>query len=190
MMLGAIPHPAWACSCLAQSDDQYFSAATIVFIGSPLEAADGDPIVWTFAVESVTKGVASSPLQIFVARSQLEGCGFTFEVGARYQVFASDLGGDLYTGTCSGDRELSQGRTPYEPGHTPATSPTGGGSFSGPTEAPPHLPGTPQGGAAPSSEKGGKGGVGAELILIGIAAIAALGLAVWAASNRRRRQAS
>lgn len=97
---------ATACSCLRRSAQDRFDSSTAVFTGEVVAMKQGDPVVWTFAVEKVRKGKVGRTIEIDVPAYYLEGCGFVFEVGARYEVFSYAFNGRLLTDNCAGTRPL------------------------------------------------------------------------------------
>lgn len=113
---------AWACSCAPSSMREHFGRADAVFAGTVTNREDpnagasvrssADPIIWTFDVDSTQKGRVEDPQQV---RSEQDGasCGFGFEIGRRYQVFADDGEGGYHTGLCSGTYELASGAQPF-----------------------------------------------------------------------------
>lgn len=115
---------AWACSCVGGiTDEQYFRDAEAVFAGAAVTREDpnassptqssGDPIAWTFDVDSVQKGRVDDPQKVTTARDGAT-CGYAFEAGTRYQVFAGrEADGTLSTGICSGTRVLAAGQAPF-----------------------------------------------------------------------------
>ncbi|MDP1807874.1 MAG: hypothetical protein Q8K72_22035 [Acidimicrobiales bacterium] len=108
--------PASACSVTEPlpTEAQYMAMADVVFEGTAVDRVDpnaggsqvgsGDPIVWTFAVDRPIKGPVTLHQAVESARSGAS-CGFTFTVGTRYRVYASDDGAVLRTGFPSGTRE-------------------------------------------------------------------------------------
>ena len=127
-VLGA-PGPATACTLLfpGPPEEELLARADLVFEGVAVTSRDpsagapiissGDPIFWTFAVDTQVKGTAG-PLQE-VATARFGGsCGFAFVAGVRYRVFATDQGGVLTTGLGTGTREA-----PFEQATTTTTAP-------------------------------------------------------------------
>ncbi|HET7483732.1 MAG TPA: hypothetical protein VFK89_12825, partial [Actinomycetota bacterium] len=65
---------------------------------------------WSFAVDSVYKGEIHEEQEI-VTSQQSSACGFSFDEGQRYVVFAfSRPGGTLTTNSCSNTRPWPAGR--------------------------------------------------------------------------------
>lgn len=104
------PLPAHACSC-ALTGAQARSRADVIFTGTVTARQDpnvgariqssADPIRWVFAVDTITRGTVANPQPVLSARAGAS-CGFTFVVGARYEVAARRDGGVLRAGLCSG----------------------------------------------------------------------------------------
>ena len=108
--------PASACSVTEPlpTEAQYVAMADVVFEGTAVGRVDpnaggpligsGDPIVWTFSVDTPIKGSVAPQQAVESARSA-GSCGFTFSVGTRYRVYARYEGAVLRTGFPSGTRE-------------------------------------------------------------------------------------
>jgi hypothetical protein len=90
----------FACSCLkVPSIDESFRDADAVFFG---QAVDGSysGVEVKFRVERAWKGVSFSEVTVLTSNSS---CGFLFEEGESYVVYASKMsGGEYATGACSG----------------------------------------------------------------------------------------
>src|SRR5690606_3484246 len=100
-------------------------------------------------------------------------CGFTFQVGMRYQVFAQHVDGALATGLCSGTRQVS--------GLTSATAL--------PTPAiPPPVDGDGQEEAVPQSTVSGPSNVPMR-VAVPVGVLVVISLAGGALVARRRRGA-
>ena len=100
--------PAYACSCAVMSEREYAVAADLVVravvtdLREPFLAMRSDaPVRVRLAVERVDKGEAGDQITLTTARSGAS-CGFSFERGHRYLIYARD--GE--TGLCSGNRYL------------------------------------------------------------------------------------
>lgn len=112
MIAGALllaPGQAWACSCampgtpaeeLARSEAVL--AGRVVGLNVPQGAVigTGDPVHVVFEVERVWKGPAYHSLVIVTARSEVS-CGYSFEVGQEYLVYAYAAESELHTSICS-----------------------------------------------------------------------------------------
>jgi hypothetical protein len=140
ILLGNQPG-AFACSFLAPRDPEAqmredFRRAAAVFVGIATNQRDpnaessvrssGDPIIWTFDVESVQKGRTGDPQEVSSAMSGIS-CGFEFQLGRRYQVFAEERDGELHTYLGKGTHELAAGQAPFK-GLLPTTGVGGGGA--------------------------------------------------------------
>lgn len=145
----ALSTPCFACSCIARADEEQFTAADVVFTGharsvrysehDPDAQAGPDTAHWTFQVQSVQKGRTGEVAEVSTSGSG-GTCGSRFEIGHRYQVYATlDDGDNLRTSLCSGNRELGPQDTPYAP---PTPVPTAPPTTAAPT-ASPALPATP-----------------------------------------------
>lgn len=115
--LGA-PSPVSACSLALPlpTEEEHLEQADLVFEGLAVSSRDpnagasiissGDPIFWTFLVEREIKGSTGPTQEVATARSGAT-CGFGFQAGVRYRVFASALNGVFMTGLGSGTRLVS-----------------------------------------------------------------------------------
>jgi hypothetical protein len=110
--------PAAACTIAAgQTRADHLAAADVVFTGTAVRVDDStngryfsslDPLYWTFAVDDVEKGQAPDRVTVATAIGS-ESCGYTFELGKRYRVYAahSEWYDHLATGLGSGNTELA-----------------------------------------------------------------------------------
>jgi len=103
------PGRALACLCVAPglpAEEMARSAAVlagrVLRIDAPRGGmvSTGDPVHVVFQVERVWKGPAVHNLVIVTARHSVS-CGFPFEVGEEYLVYARAAGGELHTSICS-----------------------------------------------------------------------------------------
>lgn len=118
LIVAGATQSAWACSCAGAGDAEYFESAEVVFTGVVVErtshppegpyGSSGDPIDFTVDVESMLKGRVDDPA---VVRTAVSGasCGFSFEVGKRYQIFGEREGDVVHASLCSGTRVLEPG---------------------------------------------------------------------------------
>lgn len=112
---------AYACTCVGGMTEAGLRAqADAVFRGLVVYRRDPPPVVtgnqvvlaqsgtvWTFLVESAEKG-RLVPVQQVASPAGAGSCGSEFEIGGRYRVYASRRqGGQLVTGTCAGNRVLT-----------------------------------------------------------------------------------
>jgi hypothetical protein len=149
LLVGPSAGPAQACSCVARTDQEAFTAADAVFRGQvtgyqppPVQPimSSLDPATWTFAVSEVFKGDVA-PSQSVISAVSGASCGVGFPPQGEFLVFATRRGLDgqahgdsYYADLCGGSRSTSAGPLVLEPGPAPVTttaapSPT--------TEAPP-----------------------------------------------------
>ena len=96
--------PSWACSCALVSRQELARSADVVFTGG-VQAIDRGQgrVVAAFAPDLVFKGTVGGDPTVATA-SDGAACGFHFEEGRRYTVFASEHRGRLETGLCSGTK--------------------------------------------------------------------------------------
>jgi hypothetical protein len=144
------PSRAAACSCMAPPPPaESAQNSTAVFEGrvTRIDDPQGEPKVHFQVVRSF-KGPSSESIEVRTANSSA-ACGYGFEEGKSYLVYASEESGALHTGLCSRTRLASEaseditalglGVTPFDPG---------AGSEQA---APPSAPGAP----AAEPKKGG-----------------------------------
>ncbi|CAA9246701.1 MAG: hypothetical protein AVDCRST_MAG10-2000 [uncultured Acidimicrobiales bacterium] len=130
--------PAAACSIVAPgpTEEELLTQADLVFEGTAVSSRDpnagsativtGDPIFWTFATERTIKGAPTTPQEVGTSRSGAS-CGFTFQAGSRYRVFARSVGGVYMTSLGSGTVEIVRQTEPTVTTTTtrpPAAAPT------------------------------------------------------------------
>jgi hypothetical protein len=123
--------PACACSCAQVTSEEAADNATIVFVGVvrdvdvPLRIFGGssaDPVTVEFDVSEVHKGQVPARMSLTTA---LDGasCGYPFQEGGRYLVFASDYGSGMTTSLCAGNRDLATETDPFPTGTLPLPVP-------------------------------------------------------------------
>ena len=117
---GMYPRTAAACSCMESALPCGSLAGSTVFIGTVQarlnatpERASGYPdspsYSFEFAVVEALAGVTNA--KVTVRTAQDEGaCGYAFEVGESYLVYASPVAGGYATGLCSRTRRLADAR--------------------------------------------------------------------------------
>jgi hypothetical protein len=99
--------PACACSCQPATEAEYLQRADLVFDGvavdldRPLLPGSGTAVSVKFVVESVVKGVAEERVTVRTPAEEA-GCGFQFDKGHRYRVYAASG----LTTLCAGNRDL------------------------------------------------------------------------------------
>jgi len=114
--------PCWACSCVPNTKRGYADASHVIFTGKVLEVRGGfgfnertanrilsrDYLPFygeaVFRVKTVYKGYVQRTHVIAGAGGE-ESCGFAFEPGKTYTVFADHRNGHLETGLCQGTVE-------------------------------------------------------------------------------------
>ena len=113
-MVAIETEPACACSCAPPGPpDEELARATAVFTGkvvglgkpSSVFGSSADPIKVTFQVFTVWKGPVNKTITITTARSGAS-CGYTFEMGAEYLVYADGSENSLAVGLCSRTQPL------------------------------------------------------------------------------------
>ena len=141
--------PASACSLALPlpTEEEHLERADLVFEGLAVSSRDpnagasiissGDPIFWTFLVERQIKGSTGSTQDVATARSGAT-CGYSFQTGVRYRVFASARNGVFMTSLGSGTRLVSDTQRTTTT-QVPATTTTTGPSTRPPT-TPSNLP--------------------------------------------------
>lgn len=99
--------PACACSCQPATEADYLQRADLVFDGvavdrdRPLLPGSGTTVTVKFTVETLVKGVAEERVTLRTPADQ-GGCGFQFDTGYRYRVYAASG----LTTLCAGNRNL------------------------------------------------------------------------------------
>src|SRR5438445_3870464 len=97
----------YACSCASLSPSQQFQMADVVFAGTVTSInVPSGPQVNSASLEQVTfdvsifqKGSLGRTIVVSTAMSQ-GTCGYPFQVGRQYTVYAQSVGGQLETGLC------------------------------------------------------------------------------------------
>jgi hypothetical protein len=103
--------PAMACSCFpVRSPEEEMNDSTAVFSGQVIQIEGPDPLggmvstvdqlTVTFAVYEIWKGPQINPLIIQTARDSAT-CGYHFEVGQDYLVYAHGNSSNLQTNICT-----------------------------------------------------------------------------------------
>lgn len=111
----AIPQSVSACSCAELlSPTRAFDRATAVFSGIVVSLegptniiSSADPVTATFQIDKVWKGPQQSEITITTAISSVS-CGYEFQIGEWYLVYANGLKSDLQVDLCSGTKPLPQ----------------------------------------------------------------------------------
>jgi hypothetical protein len=113
MVIG--PRGAEACSCLVQTSEQAFAGSTAVFLGtareivqSPIPFSFGSLLEVAFDVSRVWKGDVTRT-QVVVTPFGGTVCGFGFQTGRAYLVYATRNNYGLWASLCSQTRAADQG---------------------------------------------------------------------------------
>jgi len=85
-----------------RQSDAVFAGTVLDINSSPL-----DPVNVTFAVSRVWKGASTTMVALTTSNSGAS-CGFSFQRGVEYLVYAKNYNDQLSTGLCSGTKLLSQ----------------------------------------------------------------------------------
>lgn len=98
-----------ACTCLLMAPHEALAAADVVVEGvvvgvTPPERAS---VTYSFSVEQVLKGDASSVLEI-VTFQDSAACGLNMGVGQRWRLNLESWDGQLHTSLCSGSERLTE----------------------------------------------------------------------------------
>lgn len=135
------PEQASACSCAfpgtvneaKQNNDVVFDG-TVKGKKEPVRLftkSSADPVTWAFEVHEIWKGKVSPSIEVTSAQSSAS-CGFEFQEGMRYIVYARNSGDSLEVSLCSRTAlhsaagqdlaELGIGSVPPQPGPGDATA--------------------------------------------------------------------
>ncbi len=113
-MLAIETEPAYACSCVPpRPPHEELARATAVFTGKVVGlskpfsvfGSSADPIKVTFQVYTVWKGPVNQTITITTSRSGAS-CGYTFEKGGEYLVYADGTENSLAVSLCSRTQHL------------------------------------------------------------------------------------
>ncbi|MFI6509819.1 hypothetical protein ACIBCT_19625 [Streptosporangium sp. NPDC050855] len=124
----AVPGTACACSCVASGPRERVERAAVAFTGTVVAlrrvpaATPGPPpsIVYVFRADQVYRGRTGTRIEVASSTSGA-ACGYSFDVGSRYLVLASDGGRSLAgsdpgvalsTGICHGNLPVRAGDRP------------------------------------------------------------------------------
>jgi len=105
--------PASACSCVAGTLAETAARADLIFTGTvqhvrvshpgaPLQFSSNDPVRADMLVDTVYRGEVPAQVTVGTVASGAS-CGFAFQPGQRYTVFARLQDDGLTTGLCSGN---------------------------------------------------------------------------------------
>jgi len=133
LLLFASPRVALACSCVQSTRPQLVGNAVVIFAGVvtaqhgsflPLvtcRMSSADPVAFEFSVDQIYKGDVSRTVSVSTVVSGAS-CGYEFQVGKRYTVFATGTGDKLETDLCRGNVEGDIAAAEYGlgPGRAPS----------------------------------------------------------------------
>ncbi len=132
LLVAALPAPAHACSCAPVTPAQARDRAAAVFEGQVtsierIGRADIDPATLRVHFEVVQwwKGGSAEHATVLTSSSSA-ACGYPFQRGASYVVYATRHGADLRVGLCGGTKATADAdpdRTVLGAGVTPVTPP-------------------------------------------------------------------
>jgi len=95
------PRTARACSCMALSFEEQRERAAAIFEGRvDLDRLEGGERILTLRVTQAWRGVEHETVEIRTP-TQSAACGFGFEVGQHYLVYATSENGALHVSLCS-----------------------------------------------------------------------------------------
>ncbi|HAX80395.1 MAG TPA: hypothetical protein DCY88_32310 [Cyanobacteria bacterium UBA11372] len=100
---------AYACSCIPSNPQQSFESAQAVFAGRVIDVIQPNPdseVQVRFEVSRIWKG-QKRPQIVVMTSSSSASCGYSFQAGEQYLVYASRQKSQLETGLCSGTKPLS-----------------------------------------------------------------------------------
>ncbi|MEK3882285.1 hypothetical protein [Paenibacillus sp. PL2-23] len=110
------PEAAYACSCAmnpgveeAKENSDAVFKGTVTRRDEPakwLAWSSSDPVTWEFQVDEVWKGKVASKLSV-ISSASTASCGFAFEVGQAYVVYAHQRSDSLEVSLCSRTTALS-----------------------------------------------------------------------------------
>ena len=116
LFLLASAEKAFACSCLRSLEpekkqvQQAFTDSTAIFSGEVLEisedSADQNSLLVKFKVAKLWKGELNREVTITTAKDSAM-CGYTFEIGKKYLVYANGLKDSLMVSNCSRTKIMS-----------------------------------------------------------------------------------
>lgn len=111
---------AHACSCLPTTPQQTYKNSKAVFAGQVINIVDlgnrnpqfsdsSGTLKIIFEVSKIWKGKLEKQ-QVILTSDSSASCGYSFEKGKEYLVYASNQGNQLETGLCSGTKPLANAR--------------------------------------------------------------------------------
>jgi len=130
VLVFVVPGRAMACSCVPPPPfEKAVKQADAVFVGEvassePVDGMNSDGLVsYSFAVEEVVSGEVGTGVEV-ISHSSSATCGFPFQEGDRYVVFADERDGRLETYLCSRTEPINE--TVSFGGETPVGEPRAG----------------------------------------------------------------
>ncbi len=101
ILILAVGHAALACLCKpAPPPDEALKNASAVFIGTVKEIERvGGEVAVTFTAQRAWKGIEGKTILVFTGQGG-EDCGYRFEMGKSYLVYAIDEGVKFHTSIC------------------------------------------------------------------------------------------
>ena len=108
LLLALAPARASACSCMAQTVDEAIAASAAIFEGrvAAIERRD-DGLHVRFDVVQTWRAANAEHVEVLTAADSA-ACGFPFEVGRSYLVYAHETDGALRAGLCSRTRVMEE----------------------------------------------------------------------------------
>lgn len=116
VFLNAAPATSYACSCAAPGPvEEELERSAAVFIGKVKAVVDqkadseiqssADPIAYIIKVDEIWKGIHETEVVVYSER-HTASCGFTFEEGREYLIYASLSDDKLHVSLCSRTTDL------------------------------------------------------------------------------------
>ncbi len=96
--------------------DAVFTGTAIARQDVPSGARSAQHLDWTFAVDEVRKGPVATARQVVRSGAHGASCGYGFEVGGRYVVYATVVEDRLFTGLCTGTAPVAAQEVPAATG--------------------------------------------------------------------------
>lgn len=189
--------PAAACSCARLTPKQRVAAAAAVFTATATEVRlvepmeGGGKVTATLRADQVYKGEVGRVAEVST-RAQGPACGFAFRTGERYLIFAHADRDALTTSSCSGNLTVPAGDRPLRLSGDDHGITRGLLVALGTPRLPPTHPPFTSSSRSPSpspSRRLAAGGPPDGPLLLGLAALAAVGLVAGLALAHRRRSA-
>lgn len=117
ILLNIAPATSFACSCVAPwSVQEELEHSAAVFKGSVIGVVDAkensamqssaDPIAFIIKVDEIWKGINQTEVVVYTERDSAS-CGFTFEEGQEYLIYASKPDDHLRVSLCSRTTDLA-----------------------------------------------------------------------------------